>query len=265
MATGEGFTIFDVRCDCGRGGWLPPQESSGFGAVFVRSGCFRRLNDGVEAVLDPTAVYFEAPGHEQQIAHPYDGGDRCTGIELAPELLASLLGGDPTPPAVPVFSTPATDLLQRQLLAGAHRAPDAFEVEEHVVMLLAGVLERVEAPRVASGRPTTSSLRRRIVGAAREAIAGDPRIALVALARQVAVSPHHLSRVFAAETGETISRYRNRLRTRLALERIADGDASLARIAADLGFCDHAHLTRIVRREAGSTPSDLRDLLRFGA
>ena len=89
--------------------------------------------------------------------------------------------------------------------------------------------------------------------------------AVVALARRLAVSPHHLSRVFVAETGETISRYRNRVRTRLAMERIADGEASLARIAAELSFADHAHLTRVVRREVGRTPSDLRDLLRFGA
>src|SRR5712691_2942508 len=90
LAAGDGFTIFDVRCMCGHGGWLPPEESQGYGAVFVRSGCFRRLNDGVETVLDPTAVYFEAPGHEQQIAHSYVGGDRCTEIELTPKLLASL-------------------------------------------------------------------------------------------------------------------------------------------------------------------------------
>jgi transcriptional regulator GlxA family with amidase domain len=49
------------------------------------------------------------------------------------------------------------------------------------------------------------------------------------------------------------------------LERVAAGERSLARIAADLGFADHAHLTRVVRRQAGAPPSNLRELLRFGA
>ena len=40
------------------------------------------------------------------------------------------------------------------------------------------------------------------------------------------------------ETGETISRYRTRLRVRLAVERIAGGERCLARVAAELGFAD---------------------------
>jgi transcriptional regulator GlxA family with amidase domain len=99
----------------------------------------------------------------------------------------------------------------------------------------------------------------------RETLALDPRIRVVQLARQTAVSPHHLSRIFAAETGQTISAYRNCLRARIALERVAAGERSLARIAADLGFADHAHLTRVVRRQAGAPPSNLREVLRFGA
>jgi AraC-like DNA-binding protein len=124
------------------------------------------------------------------------------------------------------------------------------------------VLTRVAGERVAVGRPATSLERRRIADAAREALAVDPTLSLLQLARTVAVSPHHLSRVFRAATGETLSHYRNRLRARLALERIADGELSLARLAAELGFADHAHLTRVIRDEAGAPPSRLRHLLR---
>ena len=84
---------------------------------------------------------------------------------------------------------------------------------------------------------------------------------MLELANLVAVSPHHLSRVFKAETGETISRYRNRLRVRLTLERLAEGELCLARLAAELGFADQAHLARVVRRELGATPSLLRERL----
>ena len=40
--------------------------------------------------------------------------------------------------------------------------------------------------------------------------------------------------------------------------RLADGETSLTRLAGDLGFADHAHLARVVRREVGQAPSRLR-------
>ncbi len=48
-------------------------------------------------------------------------------------------------------------------------------------------------------------------------------------------------------TGVTVSQYRNRPRVSLALDRLAQGEPDLATLACDLGFADHAHLTRTVR------------------
>jgi AraC-like DNA-binding protein len=83
----------------------------------------------------------------------------------------------------------------------------------------------------------------------------------VELASLLAVSPHHLSRVFRAQTGHTIARHRMRLRARAALDRLAGGELELARLAAELGFADQSHLTRVVRAETGATPSALRAAL----
>jgi AraC-like DNA-binding protein len=99
------------------------------------------------------------------------------------------------------------------------------------------------------------------VDEARAAVAVDPRRGLVDLARQLAVSPHHLSRVFSELSGQTFSGYRNRVRVRLALDAIADGERRLARLATELGFADQAHLTRVVRSETGRPPAQLRKLL----
>ena len=96
----------------------------------------------------------------------------------------------------------------------------------------------------------------------REALIADPDTSLPALARTLAVSPHHLSRVFRAETGETISRHRLRLRARRALERLAGGELDLARLAADTGFADQSHLGRVLKVETGAAPSLLRAELR---
>ena len=261
LVDGDDFAVEDVRCHSDRSHWSMPEPSLGFGIVFVRRGCFYRRVEGVEITLDPTVVYFELPGQEQEIAHPFAGGDACTAIVLSADLVASVWGGEVSLPERPLFTSPDVDLQHRLLLSAARRGSDADEFDEQVVSLIADVLERAHPQRVVVGRPATVAARRRLIDAARAAIATEPRIGLIELARRLAVSPHHLSRLFRAATGETVTRYRNRVRVRLVLERLAEGELHLARLAAELGFADQAHLTRVVGREAGAPPSRLRPLL----
>jgi AraC-like DNA-binding protein len=259
LAETPDFLLETVECRCGASDWSSPERASRYGIVFVREGCFHRRVNGRESFVDPTVVYFEQPNDEQQIAHPGEG-DSCTVLYLSDALLASAWGGEPGLPDDAVATEAATDLRHRQLLAGeAWSDPHEFEVA--VVALTADVLAQAAPKRVAAGRPATTLARRRVVREARELLIDSPAASVIELARSISVSPHHLSRVFKAETGETISRYRNELRVRLALERIADGEACLARIAADLGFADQAHLARVVRNVVGTPPSALRRLL----
>jgi AraC-like DNA-binding protein len=134
--------------------------------------------------------------------------------------------------------------------------------DDCTILLLASALECSDAPRTQAGRPGTGHALRRLVDEAREALAADPSQSLPVLARRLSVSPHHLSRLFSAATGHTISRHRMRLRARAALERLAGGERNLARLAADLDLADQSHLSRVVRSETGSTPSSLREALR---
>lgn len=255
VETGD-LAVESVVCRCGPSAWSPPEPAARYGIVFVRRGCFRRRVNGRETFVDPTVVYFERPDDEQQIAHP-GGGDSCTVLYLSAPLLSSIWGGELGLPDEPVPTEPATDLEQRLLLASV-AAGDAGAAEEAAVSVAASVLSRTAPKRVAAGRPATALARRRVVEVAREHLVENPAATVVELARQAAVSPHHLSRVFKGEIGETISRHRNRLRVRLALEQIAEGEACLARLAADLGFADQAHLARVVRSELGTPPSGLR-------
>ena len=257
LVAGDGFSVADVRRE-GDGDWSALEPSPEVGVHFVRSGCFRRD----DALLDPASVYVEPPGLAGRSLHRAGADDRWTSFRIAPSLLAG--GTSAALPAGAVFSPPFLDLEHRRLLSLAYRAPEQVTLDQ-IVALVVAVLDRLGLPRVSAGRESTTVQRHRIVDTVREALALDPRIRVVQLARQAAVSPHHLSRIFAAETGQTISAYRNCLRARIALERVAGGERSLARIAADLGFADHAHLTRVVRRQAGAPPSNLRELLRFGA
>ena len=262
--TGDGVTIGDVRCRSCRSSWSPPEQAERYALVFVRRGCFRRRTDESEVVADVAAVYLERPGESYEIAHPHEGGDACTEIALDDALVSATAADEPRLRRPLTFTPPHVDLEHRLLVADARRGNDV-ELGERTISLAASLLSVRGEGGTHGRRRSAAAARRRAVDGAREAVAASPRIGLVELARSVAVSPHHLSRIFRAETGETISRYRNRVRVRLALERLADGEECLTRLAAELGFADHAHLTRNVRTELGSTPSALRRLVRTGS
>ncbi len=257
----DGVELTDVLCTHGRGTGRESELSRGYALVFVRRGCFVRIADGREHLLDPTLAYCIKPGEEQRYDHPRDGGDACTSLVLDTDMLASLWGGDPGLPSSPLPVTPALDLEHRLLLSAVRRGEDEHGLVERTIELAAGILEQADARRVSSGLPGPSRARRALADGARELLATQVERSLPSLARALAVSPHHLSRVFAEVTGNTISRHRMRLRARDALERIAGGERELARIAADVGFVDQSHLCRVVGDETGMTPSALRAIL----
>jgi AraC-like DNA-binding protein len=234
-----GLAVDDARCDGGEREWSDGESCVDFALVLVRSGCFRRRVDGRDSLLDPAVLYVQAPGEEQQFAHPHAGGDVCTVVRVEREL----------PAGEPLYSPPPIDLEHRLLLASLRR--DEFEASERAFRLVESLL----------GASRRARVKRQLVDEAREAVCADLRLSHAELARRLHVSPSHLSRAFRAQTGETLSRYRNRVRVRLALERLAAGERSLARLAVELGFADHAHLTRVIRSEHGAPPSLLRTLL----
>ena len=257
----DGVSIHDVRCrhTAGRGEAEPHGGSHAL--VLVRRGCFVRSADGRDHVLDPTLAYGLVPDQVHRYDHPHGGGDDCTAISFGPDLLASVWGGEPGLPAGAIATSPEVDLQHRRMLALARRAHDPHDVFERALTLTADLLGGADEPRVASGRPATVRLHRRIVQEVREALVARPGTSLPELARELAVSPHHLSRVFRAETGETIARHRMRLRVRRTLERLAGGERDLARLARQAGFVDQSYMCRVLRAETGETPSALRALL----
>ena len=254
------MTVADVACHHGPGPGQQEQSASHM-LVFVRRGCFLRSADGVESLLDPTLAYCTNPGVEQRVDHPQPHGDDCTAVGLDADLVAALWGGEPVLPAGPLPISPELDLEHRLLIGAARRTADPAELEERAIALAAGALELKDARRVECGRPSTERVRKAIADGVRELLAEEPGRSVPELADALAVSPHHLSRIFRAQTGHTISRHRMRLRVRAAMERMVGGDADLARLSAELGFSDQSHLCRVVRAETGRTPSALRRAL----
>lgn len=242
VAVTEDFAVHTVRCTDHRPGWSEPEPLTGHQIVLVRDGRFRMRSRHGRAVVDSTTGYAQAPGEEGQFAHPA-GGDVCTAVTLSPGLWRG--------PSGMVRVGARADVAHRLLLRAG---PDvAYEMAERLLGLLVHL--------VPDGDGRT---RRALVDEAREAIAGGhPEAAgLMPLARLLEVSPSNLSRTFRQETGMSVTRYRNRVRVGHALDRIERGERDLAGLAADLGFADHAHLTRTVKAETGHPPTALRRLLR---
>ncbi|HTA98130.1 MAG TPA: helix-turn-helix transcriptional regulator [Solirubrobacteraceae bacterium] len=264
LANRDGVEVSDVACRHPRGRGHTDEQTRGHTIVFIRRGCFVRSADGVESLLDPTVAYFMNAGEEQRYDHPHDEGDDCTSLVLHPDLIASLWGGELRLPSTPLHTSPEIDLEHRLLLSAGRNGADPHELVERALMLAASVFEQSDPRPVASGRPATIRAQRAVADGVREILVGNPERSLPELAHELAVSPHHLSRVFRSITGHTISRQRMRLRARAALERLAGGESDLARIAVDVGFADQSHLCRVIGQETGCTPATLRHALGLG-
>ena len=79
------------------------------------------------------------------------------------------------------------------------------------------------------------------------------------LARGAGMSPSHLSRVFKAQTGVSVTRFRNQRRLERFRVLYGRGHRTTALSAAlEAGFGSYAQFYRVVRTETGRRPSQLR-------
>jgi AraC family transcriptional regulator len=240
--------------------------------VFPRSGAFLRTI-GTESVLaDPAHVVFFSRGEPYRVTHPIIGGDRCTIVSVPAETLLEIgRRHDPRWPEDPdapfasrhALNTARTVLLHQALLRSLRRAEmRPLATHELTLELLDDVLG---AGRSANGRDrgpaaTISPRGRELAEAAKTVLSErypDPP-SLEDLAQTLGCSPFHLCRSFSRTVGLPLRRYLDRLRLRLALDRLAAGEPDLTTLALDLGYADHSHFTNAFRREFGRPPSALR-------
>jgi AraC-like DNA-binding protein len=81
------------------------------------------------------------------------------------------------------------------------------------------------------------------------------------LARAAGLSPSHLSRIFKAQIGVSITRFRNQRRLERFRVLYGDGGHTTTLAAAlEAGFGSYAQFFRVVRAETGSNPAALRRL-----
>lgn len=256
VAARPGYAVSVVRCADDHPGWSPPEVAAGHRMVLVRRGRFRRRTRGTVADADPALAYLAVPGDEESFAHPA-GGDVCTSVTFGAARWRQLAGEGPA--RTTVYVDGRLDLAHRRAVASV--ADPDYALAEELLALVGHAITQAAVVRTpaSAGRADDVAL----VSRAREAIAADdPGAAgLFPLADLLGVSPYRLSRAFPRELGVSLTRYRNRIRVGRALDRLEAGDRELARLAADLGFADQAHLTRTVREHAGMTPAVLRRTL----
>ncbi|MFD3506581.1 helix-turn-helix transcriptional regulator [Nocardia sp. NPDC058666] len=248
IAARPDFTVTAVNCHADHTRWSAPQARHDHRIVLVRRGRFRRQADGVAADLDPTVGYVGVPGEEERFAHPA-GGDICTSISVSPEFWE----GSAVARALYVDARVA--LAHHRLLEAGTRGDIDYAVTEELLGLVAAATRQPMPSRRRDDEATVTAARQAILAGAPEA-AG-----LRSLAGLLDVSPYRLSRVFSQHMGVSLTRYRNRVRVGHAMNRLTDGETSLAVLAADLGFADQAHLTRTIGEHLGHTPTTLRRLL----
>ena len=83
----------------------------------------------------------------------------------------------------------------------------------------------------------------------------DQPLDLAAVAKDVGVAPHHLSRRVSVETGSTLQRHLRRLRIERACEALNSGKMNVTEVALEVGYQSLSHFAKAFREETGGSPS----------
>jgi AraC-like DNA-binding protein len=196
---------------------------------------------------DPPGAWVTGPLHGAE-TYTHDRPVRLLGASLRPGAALPVLG-------VSVASLPAAWSALSTVVG-----PVADELAARVagapsVQARLAVLDTFLAARL-SGAPGDSRVRTAI-GAV---VDRDGAVAVAELAREATSSPRNLGRLFDDWVGMNPKRFARIVRVQAVLRRLAEEPGvDLTRLAVELSFADHAHLTREVRALVGAAPSQLAD------
>lgn len=83
-------------------------------------------------------------------------------------------------------------------------------------------------------------------------------ISIEEISKEIGVHPCHLARVFRLHLHQSPGEYLRSKRIEFAARELATTRRPVAEIAADTGFSDQAHFARLVKKQLGVTPTQLR-------
>lgn len=238
----------------------PP--SPRFELVLARHGAHGIHGPRGTVLATPGTCFFGEPrDHEVELSHPLGRhqAHASTVVSFGRDLWEAA-GGDRIPLPANVQADASVELAHRRLVGLVGRQSPEEPAAELVTAMIAGLLTSL------GSLPHRAELTRDQAGLdlAQEALAMlhlDVNLPGERLAAALYCSRYQLSRLLVRHTGRGLAAHRTRIRTRQVLDHLADGQGSLADLAAATGFADHAHLTRTVQACFGATPSALRAML----
>ncbi|HZM26212.1 MAG TPA: AraC family transcriptional regulator [Gemmatimonadales bacterium] len=264
--------LVDVRCREVSSTCSGEERADTHQLIVVRAGVFVKhpaFASRQSLVAEPMHALLLNRHNPFRISHPARGGDDCTVLEISPDAVTEVaawleerIRDRPQTPFLishALFTAPMRIELHR-IRSAAWRAADPMAGEERLLELLGQVLAggyRAHGRRKAPRREETRRAQRDLVERTRLILSSSAAKSwsLSELAREVASSPFHLTRVFHATTGMPIHRYLRDLRLALALEQLGSARGRLSEVAVRSGFATHSHFSTAFRRAFGVTPS----------
>lgn len=269
----ELVTVRDNRCDRHDRGLSASTEPLPYDELVIpRRGVWVRHLRRRQLLVDTTRFHWFARGSRHRVSHPRGCGDRNTGIELSPVAMESLRSEWGALDARGALRK-ATDgplsvrawTAHLQLLEHARaETVDRVAVEEAVLNLVTELFNTLTDAPGGFGQGSTAHVD--LAHDARTILASrfDLTLSLTDLAHELEVSPFHLCRVFKDVTGTTLHGFRQDVRVRAAIRRLAESRDPIVDIAAATGFGGRCQLSRAVRAATGESPSGFRRRIRGG-
>jgi AraC family transcriptional regulator len=249
------FMLSEIRHAHGRA--LPTHSHHAAYFSLLIEGRYSETFDGRRHDYDPLTVWWHRPGiiHNDAVG---EGGGRFFNVELTRDGSDDLAQAGRSRRDFNEQGTRVVWLACRLLRELRRWQPCSMPVAEDLVLEISGcALHRAPVP--AAKRP-------RWLDRVMQALHDEPnrRHFTSALARDAGVHPVHLAAVFRRIYRQTIGEYVRALRVQRAAKVLVLADTPIAVAAADLGFADQAHFTRVFGDVVGVTPSEFRRLLRSG-
>ena len=218
-----------------------PEDSPADPTLVLPDGC-------VDLLWREGTLVVAGPDRRSRLS-PVGAGEEILGIRLRPGVAGA------------AFGMPASELLDSQVqledLFGSRAAQLAerlSQAEDQEAMYL--LLEALIASAVMEASPDPL-----VLAAARRL--GFPGSRVDELARGLGISERQLRRRFHHAVGygpKTLDRVLRFRRLVSRAQAVSDGEVDLARLAADLGYADQAHMTRDCVRLTGMPPTRLAAL-----
>ncbi len=193
------------------------------------------------------------------VPHAYGAGEghpwtiwwcHLSGTDVAE--LVEYMGVSESRPLVPVRGIERAVALLDEILSGLERdqSPARLVAAAGAAWKL---LTQISVDRVI---PAPGDPLQRAMAYLAERLDGSVRVP--ELARLVGVSPSHLTTLFRAATGGGVLAHHTALRMARARQLLDGSDATVAEIAAEVGYDDPFYFSRHFRRHHGMSPSDYR-------